>query len=49
MDNNANVIAVTFPESSSAYEAPSNLKELDGQGQVVVQGRPLSSAPRTVS
>jgi uncharacterized membrane protein len=38
MDQNANVIAVSFPESSSAYEALSYLKELDGQGQVVVQG-----------
>src|ERR1700683_3073963 len=38
MNSNANVIAVSFPESSSAYEALSNLKELDGQGQVEVQG-----------
>jgi uncharacterized membrane protein len=38
MDDNANVIAVSFPESSSAYEALSNLKELDGQGQVTLQG-----------
>jgi uncharacterized membrane protein len=38
MDQNANVIAVSFPESSSAYEALSNLKELDGQGQVEVEG-----------
>src|ERR1700689_3181316 len=38
MNNNANVIAVSFPESSSAYEALSNLKELDGQGQVAVHG-----------
>jgi len=38
MDSNANVIAVSFPQSSSAYEALSNLKQLDGQGQVEVQG-----------
>jgi uncharacterized membrane protein len=38
MDRNANVITVSFGQSSSAYEALSNLKELDGQGQVSVHG-----------
>jgi uncharacterized membrane protein len=33
-----NVIAVSFQENSSAYEAMSKLKELDGQGQVSVKG-----------
>ena len=38
MDKNASVIAVSFAQSSSAYEALSNLKELDGQQQVSVHG-----------
>jgi uncharacterized membrane protein len=38
MDENDNVIAVGFTESASAYEALSNLKELDGQGQLDVRG-----------
>jgi uncharacterized membrane protein len=33
-----NVIAVSFEQSSSSYEALSKLKELDGQGQVGVSG-----------
>ena len=33
-----NVIAVSFKDNSSAYEALSKLKELDGQGQVSVKG-----------
>jgi uncharacterized membrane protein len=33
-----NVIAVSFPENSSAYEAFSNLKELDGQGHFSLRG-----------
>ena len=33
-----NVIAVSFAENSSAYEAFSNLKELDSQGQVNLKG-----------
>jgi uncharacterized membrane protein len=32
-----NVIAVSFAENSAAYQAFSNLKELDGQGQVDVR------------
>ena len=33
-----NVVAVSFAEDSSAYEAFTNLKELDEQGQVSVEG-----------
>jgi len=33
-----NVIVVSFAEDSSAYEAFTNLKELDGQGQVSIKG-----------
>jgi uncharacterized membrane protein len=33
-----NVIAVSFAENSAAYQAFSNLKELDDQGQVDVEG-----------
>ena len=33
-----NVIAVSFAENVAAYEAFSNLKELDGQGQVSLRG-----------
>jgi uncharacterized membrane protein len=33
-----NVISVSFAENSAAYEAFSNLKELDGQGQVSLRG-----------
>jgi uncharacterized membrane protein len=33
-----NVIAVSFAENSAAYEAFSNLKDLDGQGQVSLGG-----------
>jgi len=33
-----NVIVVSFAEDSSAYEAFTNLKELDEQGQVSIRG-----------
>jgi uncharacterized membrane protein len=33
-----NVIAVSFPEDANAYEALSRLKELDGRGDVDVEG-----------
>lgn len=37
-EQNQNVIVVSFAQDSSAYEAFTNLKELDGQGQVSVEG-----------
>jgi uncharacterized membrane protein len=37
-EQNQNVILVSFAEDSPAYEAFTNLKELDGQGQVSVAG-----------
>jgi uncharacterized membrane protein len=36
-DENQNVILVSFAEDSPAYEAFTNLKELDGQGQVSLE------------
>ena len=33
-----NVLAITFPEDSNAYEALTKLKELDGQGRVRLAG-----------
>lgn len=33
-----NVLAISFEQDNSAYEALSNLKELDGQGQISLKG-----------
>src|ERR1700759_87163 len=38
-----NVIAVSFPEEASAYEALARLKELDAQGSVGVRGAAVVS------
>ena len=39
--NQRNVIAVTFPEEASAYEALSRLKDLDSRGDVDIHAKDL--------
>ena len=42
-----NVLAVSFSEHSSAYEALSRLKEFDAQGEVSVRGAAVVIRRRT--
>jgi uncharacterized membrane protein len=47
ISNSVNVIAVSFEEDSNAYEALTNLKELESQGQIGIRGAAVVSRDET--
>jgi uncharacterized membrane protein len=49
ISNSVNVIAVTFEDDANAYEALTNLKELESQGQIGIRGAAVVSRDETGS